>query len=812
MEEATLRAKIQAMKNLLEAKRQGGSGAAPATAGYAQSRAYARPPVNANRSWTRFPSPANRSHASANKVWRREEAATAKSTLEAAVGKHKTWKRPVKVAAKSRQLQMLRLPDGEYSKVNGGFSLVRAGVQKPTVAAAASPAAVSMPVSHSNSNSVHIGGVKYVVANGGKVLKRCLTEERKTAVTYRPGSRSLVTKSGAARAALFRAKATIQRARSKRLHAAKKAAKVRTVYCSFYNRFGFCKNKDACRFIHDSRRVAMCRKFLKNECNDPKCLLSHQHDENKVPDCKMFLRGACTRENCRYRHVKDGPDAVPGVRGTDQRRHRHHRQQAPDVLGKLSASVLLGNEDADSGREVPSTAVFGIRLEQLSLRVQREIWSALASGASPSEDAAVDLARAFLRVAAQPRGRESDAVCVSLARMMLTGEQKEIEATGADTVDAAFQRRMRRLTLSRVKFPSQVEVDEFVATGLHKTLSSSGTGSRSIQVTSSLLSKRSRADEVNDTEQDSRGESAPTSAMPQERPPLSKQMEDRASTLAKQLALLSRADATAAMSDVATRAFSILAEVVNDIHTTYAANERSFQYLCQMLRMHSTSDEALHQITSALIDSNWSSRYAAIFLETSVLPKIRAADSVISRILLQTALRFGSSYTVALVDSLLLPLLVAGNADPGECFGPAQAEAITRILRSPDTVPADQLDGFIQKSLTIVSVGEESNARPHLLSNESALLVFQNILNTKPVLSPLTVERFVGACEAVLERPEGEQLRGSLKFATVVFTLISKYPQQCAGHLEILEAIAAQLTSIMAKTTLRSLQKLKTSK
>ncbi|EEY66328.1 uncharacterized protein PITG_03888 [Phytophthora infestans T30-4] len=48
----------------------------------------------------------------------------------------------------------------------------------------------------------------------------------------------------------------------------------------------------------------MCRKFLKNECDDPNCLLSHQHDENKVPDCKMFLRGACTREGCKYRHVK----------------------------------------------------------------------------------------------------------------------------------------------------------------------------------------------------------------------------------------------------------------------------------------------------------------------------------------------------------------------------------------------------------------------------------------------------------------------------------------------------------------------------
>ncbi|KAG1697528.1 hypothetical protein DVH05_015971 [Phytophthora capsici] len=201
--------------------------------------------------------------------------------------------------SKSMQLQVLRLEDGEYAKANGGFSLVRAGVKKP-----APPPAVAkpMPVTRTNS-SVHIGGVKYVVANGGKVLKRCVTEERKSNTVYRPGSMSLTTKSGAARAALIRAKATMQRARNKRFRT-KPPVKVRTVHCSFYNRFGYCKNKDDCRFIHDSRRVAMCRKFLKNECTDPKCLLSHQHDENKIPDCRMFLRGTCTREGCKYRHVK----------------------------------------------------------------------------------------------------------------------------------------------------------------------------------------------------------------------------------------------------------------------------------------------------------------------------------------------------------------------------------------------------------------------------------------------------------------------------------------------------------------------------
>jgi hypothetical protein len=225
-----------------------------------------------------------------------------------------------------------------------------------------------------------------------------------------------------------------------------------------------------------------------------------------------------------------------------------------------------------------------------------------------------------------------------------------------------------------------------------------------------------------------------------------------------------------------------------------------------------TETNWLATIPSALVDANWSSRYAAIFLETSVLPKIRAADSVISRVLLQAALRFGSSYASTLVDSLLLPLLVGKNADTNGAVGPAQAEAITRILRSPDAVPADQLDGFLLASLNAVAAKNDSASSPHLLSNESALLVFQNVLNTKPVLSPRTVERFVGACEAVLERPGADQVRGSLKFATVMFTLISKYPQQCAGHVETLEAIATQLTSIMAKTTLRSLQKLKTSK
>ncbi|ETN19744.1 hypothetical protein, variant 3 [Phytophthora nicotianae INRA-310] len=468
---------------------------------------------------------------------------------------------------------------------------------------------------------------------------------------------------------------------------------------------------------------------------------------------------------------------------------QEHRQTVPDVLQELSAPVLLIDTEGDGeGAEDEAAADCGIRMEQLHLRVQREIWSVLASDASPSADVSVELARSFLRVAMRQRRREADAVCLSLAKMVLRGKPENVDEDEKDEDERVFR-----------SLPSS---------GRDEVLQIAETNS-------SRMNKRPRGEDPEDhmIEQSVRNDSpfSEHALTAPERPTLTKEMEDRASGLAKQLVQLSRSEATAAVDDVATRAFDMLAEVVNDVHTTYAANERSFQYLCKVLCMDSTSDEALLQITNSLVDSNWSSRYAAIFLETSVLPKIRAADSVISRVLLQAALRFGSSYSGMLVDSLLLPLLVSGEHDgSNKSVGPPQAEAITRILRSSDTVLADQLDGFLQRSLEAATANETN--RPHLLSKESALLVFQNILNSKPVLSALTIERLVGACEAVLERPEAEQVRGSLKFATVIFTLISKYPQQCAGHVETLEVIATQLTSIMAKTTQRSLQKLKTNK
>ena len=134
MEEATLRAKIQAMKNLLQAKRQRADGAAAVAStsaparyvhkaphvGHYPSRTYTRP-MPVNRSWNRFsPSTAvetlrDVSTGSANKVWRRDDAARATTAAAAipvtageqasAVGlgrKDRTSSRPVSKVATRR--------------------------------------------------------------------------------------------------------------------------------------------------------------------------------------------------------------------------------------------------------------------------------------------------------------------------------------------------------------------------------------------------------------------------------------------------------------------------------------------------------------------------------------------------------------------------------------------------------------------------------------------------------------------------------------------------------------------------------------
>jgi hypothetical protein len=179
-------------------------------------------------------------------------------------------------------------------------------------------------------------------------------------------------------------------------------------------------------------------------------------------------------------------------------------------------------------------------------------------------------------------------------------------------------------------------------------------------------------------------------------------------------------------------------------------------------------------MNSSIMQSNWSTRFAAVFMGNCILPRVVASSSVISRVLLQTALLFSEKYSSVVVENLLVPLMNSKS------FKSAQGEAVTRILR--EGLQPTGLSHFLHCVLTYrhsrlsQSGGPKSPDSGVTLGNEVALLVVQNVLNLKIQLSKESVDVLVEIMEENLEtHPE---LTKSLKFGTLVFTLVSKYPQQ----------------------------------
>ncbi|XP_014294623.1 uncharacterized protein ZC3H3 [Halyomorpha halys] len=92
----------------------------------------------------------------------------------------------------------------------------------------------------------------------------------------------------------------------KRLHNLTKKLRKNNQPCSFYNRYGRCKGieKGSCPKVHDPKYVSICKKFLKGECKEEGCILSHDIRPEKMPTCYHYLAGLCKRTNCPYLHIK----------------------------------------------------------------------------------------------------------------------------------------------------------------------------------------------------------------------------------------------------------------------------------------------------------------------------------------------------------------------------------------------------------------------------------------------------------------------------------------------------------------------------
>ncbi|KAK8964802.1 Zinc finger CCCH domain-containing protein 7 [Platanthera guangdongensis] len=94
------------------------------------------------------------------------------------------------------------------------------------------------------------------------------------------------------------------------LHTARLKLAQKCQYCLFFTRFGKCNRSGGkCPYIHDSSKVSICTKFLRGQCSDINCKLTHKVIHERMPDCSYFLKGLCTNINCPYRHVKVNANA-----------------------------------------------------------------------------------------------------------------------------------------------------------------------------------------------------------------------------------------------------------------------------------------------------------------------------------------------------------------------------------------------------------------------------------------------------------------------------------------------------------------------
>ncbi|XP_077054736.1 uncharacterized protein zc3h3 [Siphateles boraxobius] len=148
---------------------------------------------------------------------------------------------------------------------------------------------------------------------GGALYRVSANKLSRTQTTSTPNSRpgewynpyvSSTSNQGRTSATRYVASRAVQRSLAIIRQAKQKKQKAKQ-YCMYYNRFGKCNHGDACPYIHDPDKVAVCTRFLRGTCKrtDGTCPFSHKVAKEKMPVCSYFLKGICNNSSCPYSHV-----------------------------------------------------------------------------------------------------------------------------------------------------------------------------------------------------------------------------------------------------------------------------------------------------------------------------------------------------------------------------------------------------------------------------------------------------------------------------------------------------------------------------
>ncbi|KAG9413496.1 Zinc finger CCCH domain-containing protein 3 [Aphanomyces cochlioides] len=209
--------------------------------------------------------------------------------------------------------------------------------------------------------------------------------------------------------------------------------------------------------------------------------------------------------------------------------------------------------------------------------------------------------------------------------------------------------------------------------------------------------------------------------------------------------------------------------------------------LCSTLQLSQLPDDVALAFVEKLLEAKWVVRYTAVCLDASLFSRVHAVTAAVSRLVLKALQAVCNDMPVFAIERLVVPVLAADAANPPQC------EAMTRIIR----------DGLgAQHMLPLVD--QLTSAHVLRTTNDRVLLVVQQIFNAKATLTQATIDRVVSELEqAVATAPSS-----SVKFASIVFTIVTKYEALCVSHRDRLAAIAARCTSSMGKTAARAIDKL----
>ncbi|RZF32364.1 hypothetical protein LSTR_LSTR001828 [Laodelphax striatellus] len=182
---------------------------------------------------------------------------------------------------------------------------------------------------------VSVQGERFEVGNGGRTLKRIGEGPARLNKVYLDGVafiRSKDNDSTMFRTNTHNVRHLLRLAKQRSIAQLTKKMRKNNEPCPIYHRFGKCSGKEngSCCRVHDKKHVAVCRRFLRGDCDNKNCLLSHEVAPTKMPTCRHFLAGICTRENCPYLHVKlsnSAPICIKFLQGycqhADKCKNRH---------------------------------------------------------------------------------------------------------------------------------------------------------------------------------------------------------------------------------------------------------------------------------------------------------------------------------------------------------------------------------------------------------------------------------------------------------------------------------------------------------